>query len=810
MVVVCLLTGILGCHGARDGAVAPNSVDASAAHLRGDLDDDGNPSVADAIGILRIVVGLDPDNPAADADADGTTGIADAIAVLRCVVGLSQWPLGEWRPPATRTVSGTVVETDFVVGANDRVECDGDVVIQCDTATIAGELYAPNAAGSGETGASIRIEAQGDIVVTGEVSAGDGGIGEEDGDGGDGGSVELVSANGNITIGSEASGSAVRTAQDVVNTVAAGNAGDGGDGLLGGAGGTGGSLCLEARNGTVNIFQARGLLAVGNGGDGGDGVVGGEALATFAIPSELENHGGDGGGLVVHCADVAGITASATGTTHEGTPVVAAVLDEGVASGGEGGDAGEFWFGVDPNTGESTWPETVRTSGAVRVQEAITAIGSHGGNGTIRGGDGGEFEVMGALFSMTIGDGKDVHLTGGDGGMAGMVTHGSRGVEVLDVVTQLRFYGGCGGSVYAWGYHGSSAVLQCSAGGRGGDVTAIAGSGGDIAEVAIPTAEEPQYYPGDGGEASARGGRGGASAPCCSPPGPGRAGGRGGNAVARGGDGGSVVWGTGAHLERGAGGDAGATGGDGGTGGQGVPPGPGGNGGTADVDPGTGYPMGMPAGEVPGRDGDPGGECPGPDEPGPGEVKGRLFDPQGNPVAGWGVKNNWLGVAGQSLAGEVKTQFTGTPTVSDGTGRYVYSNVPVGMWQVYPAPAPAGLYWVPSFRFYTKQQYVGVGGQDFQQAAAQQVDVTIPVRDQNGSPVEGATVDMWLQTGLRYSAWTCSLGLAQFTGVWSGYYRAQVQVPAPPPGYEWHPGVMDLDVGTDDIQVPPFQLRPTF
>ena len=69
---------------------------------------------------------------------------------------------------------------------------------------------------------------------------------------------------------------------------------------------------------------------------------------------------------------------------------------------------------------------------------------------------------------------------------------------------------------------------------------------------------------------------------------------------------------------------------------------------------------------------------------------------------------------------------------------------------------------------------------------------------------------MWLQSGLRYSAWTCSLGLAQFTGIWSGYYRVEVQAPAPPAGHRWDPDVMDLDVGTDDMQVPRFQLRPTF
>jgi len=812
VVVVCLLTGILGCHGARDGAVAPNSVDASAAHLRGDLDDDGNPSVADAIGILRIVVGLDAGNPAADADADGSTGIADAIAVLRCVVGLSEWPLGEWRPPATRTISGTVVETDFVVGTNDRVECAGDVVVQCDTATITGELYAPNAAGSGEDGASIRIEAQGNIVVTGEVSAGDGGAGDEDGDGGDGGNVELVSANGGITIGSEAGGSAVRTAQDVVNTVAAGNAGDGGDGLQAGAGGEGGVVTLDARNGTVTIHQAPGLFGIGNGGDGGDCVVLGDDLTGFEIPAQMTNAGGDSSGLVILCDDLAGVETDDTGDTYDGKPLYVAMLDDGVGYGGAGGAAGDLYYAVDPNTDEPLAPAAVSGAPAVRpeqtpVTEAV--VGAGGGNGLQEGGRGGSVNVCNLWQSAPDGcDANHLHVTGGEGGMAAVPVHGEEGVVAVDVrLYTAEFRGGEGGRALAFGYEGGRGA-RCSTGGQGGDATAVGGGGGHVAEIPIAVDPPPVYKPGVGGYAFARGGFGGRTGSCCSPDGPGAVGARGGDAAALGGNGGGILHGLEQPAPTARGGDARAEGGDGADGGSGTPPGAGGAGGEATTTPGLPYANNL--GEESGDAGKPGGECRGPDEPGPNEVKGRLFDPEGNPVAGWGVKNNWLGPAGQSLPGQVGAQFAGTATVSDATGRYVYSNVPAGMWQVYPTPAPAGLYWVPSFRFYTKQPYVGVGGQDFQQAAAEQVDVTIPVRDLNGNPVEGATVDMWLQTGLKYSAWTCSLGLAQFTGIWSGYYRAEVKAPAPPAGYEWHPDVMDLDVGTEDMDVEPFQLRPTF
>ncbi len=97
--VVSGLLFLVGCHGGGDD-VAPSSsssmvaVEPSQEELLGDLNGNGLPDVSDAIGILRIVVGLDPDNPLADCDQDGATGVADAIMVLRCVVGLAPWPIG--------------------------------------------------------------------------------------------------------------------------------------------------------------------------------------------------------------------------------------------------------------------------------------------------------------------------------------------------------------------------------------------------------------------------------------------------------------------------------------------------------------------------------------------------------------------------------------------------------------------------------------------------------------------------------------------------------------------------------------------
>lgn len=78
----------------------PTPVSTAQGELLGDLDNDGVPSVSDAIGILRIVVGLAPANPLADVDQSGSTGVDDAIAVLRCVVQLAQWPIGTFTTPS--------------------------------------------------------------------------------------------------------------------------------------------------------------------------------------------------------------------------------------------------------------------------------------------------------------------------------------------------------------------------------------------------------------------------------------------------------------------------------------------------------------------------------------------------------------------------------------------------------------------------------------------------------------------------------------------------------------------------------------
>jgi hypothetical protein len=112
---------LLGCSGSGGSKTTPQAVSSSAnsaqvvspsqAGLLGDLDGDGEPTVGDAIRILRIVVGLDPDDECADANQNGSTDVGDAIMVLRCVVGLDDWPLGEC---GSDTGSSTISTTSGV------------------------------------------------------------------------------------------------------------------------------------------------------------------------------------------------------------------------------------------------------------------------------------------------------------------------------------------------------------------------------------------------------------------------------------------------------------------------------------------------------------------------------------------------------------------------------------------------------------------------------------------------------------------------------------------------------------------------
>ncbi|MBI2302554.1 MAG: hypothetical protein HYU66_26920 [Armatimonadetes bacterium] len=451
----------------------------------------------------------------------------------------------------------------FEVAAGQRMVFTGDVTVQCQTAVIAGELYSPDASQPGGDAPGITIQAAGDIAVTGRIVTGRGSGSPTQG--GDGGDIRLSSSGGSLTIGSAAARG--RAVQPVLQT---GDGGNGADGLLGGAGGDGGVIHLEAPNGVLTIHQRPGLIQVGNGGHGGRGVVGGQDLLTFTPPRQLANGGGDSGGINAAWGSTNGVEVI---VNADATPPQAILLDAGVGTGGTGGDAGDFYLGVDPATGASTWPARARTWDR-QVPSAVEVVGSDGGDGWRRAGNGTTVSMSYDGEDAPAGTGTSVTATGGKGGDVS--------VAFYEFFTNFELHAGEGGSAFVTGGNGARGSGCGSAGGDGGKATARGGDGGQC----NPWVFEPRlWFPGKGGDATARGGDGGTGGSCCEPPGQAGRGGGGGDADARGGAGGSAFpW---DPARQGAGGNAAAVGGDGGTGGDGSPPGSGGGGGEASAQPGS-------------------------------------------------------------------------------------------------------------------------------------------------------------------------------------------------------------------------------
>ncbi len=159
VISLVLAAGLVGCHGGGQGDTAPtaapqSTVRAAQAGLHGDLNGSGTPDITDAVGILRIIVGLDPANAIADCDCDGATGITDAIALLRCLVGFDPWPITCGPAPGDQ-MTGPDGQTlvwvppgSFMMGSEEgynhekpvhQVTLDGFWVGQCE---VTNDLYA--------------------------------------------------------------------------------------------------------------------------------------------------------------------------------------------------------------------------------------------------------------------------------------------------------------------------------------------------------------------------------------------------------------------------------------------------------------------------------------------------------------------------------------------------------------------------------------------------------------------------------------------------------------------------------------------
>ncbi|MCE5237796.1 hypothetical protein LLH23_04810 [bacterium] len=486
-------------------------------------------------------------------------------------------------------LSGVVNVTQFVVEAGETVAWRGDVTINCETASIAGQLAAQDASGSGAAGGSLNINAQNDIVVTGRLVAADGIAGSSAGDGGAGGaggSITLASAAGGITLGAAAAaaGRGARLAQAGGCTISSGNGAAGGNGRLGGAGGNGGSLTFHCPEGTLAIHESPGLLQLGDGGAGGQGSFPISEGGAPGVPEQMPNSGGAGGTLTGEIGAFSGPTPQPTGVVYEGRPLQTVVMDDDTIVGGKGGNAGD----VEGSAPVTTALGLLR-SGLQHIAEADTAQtlpparfeGARGGDGRQYGGDGGNVTLPSG-FGMPAGSGREgfnVIVDGGGGGHALERCALVRGAEALGLVALLPSRGGRGGNARAIGVNGGSGGPG-QAGGKGGDATAEGGEGGSAFAWV-----EGNTIAGEGGNAYAAGGMGGAGGANCTPPGQGGAGGDGGAALAKGGN-------TGLANQLAKGGNAAALGGNGGRGGDGSPPGGGGKGGNAWAFKGGGSPQG--------------------------------------------------------------------------------------------------------------------------------------------------------------------------------------------------------------------------
>ena len=224
--------------------------------------------------------------------------------------------------------------------------------------------------------------------------------------------------------------------------------------------------------------------------------------------------------------------------------------DPGVATGGRGGEAGNF---------KMTASEKIE----IVSMHIVPGVGGQGGNAKALGKDG----VDGCPGQK----GGDARATGGDGGKNKKELSAIGAVEGIGNVTIDKVEGGVGGEAVAEpGKGGSGTACKC-AGGKGGDGTAMAGKGGDASLKIIGA--KGDAVGGSGGDADAHGGVGGTGGNCPLKPTGGK-GGNGGNAISKVGKAGKGTTTDGAD-----GAVKDETGGNGGNGGNGCGPGNGGKGG---------------------------------------------------------------------------------------------------------------------------------------------------------------------------------------------------------------------------------------
>jgi len=236
--------------------------------------------------------------------------------------------------------------------------------------------------------------------------------------------------------------------------------------------------------------------------------------------------------------------------------------DPGKATGGEGGEAGNF---------------KMRATGAFEIAGAFNiypGVGGEGGDAIAKGKDGQD--------ACPGKKGGDAVATGGEGGKNKKELNVQGGVAGTNNISVASVAGGDGGTATAQpGKGGNGTGCKC-AGGPGGNGTTTGGKGG-AASVKILGAGGTANG-GNGGNADSRGGQGG-NGGHCDPSAAGGNGGRGGDAQSKEGSGG-----IGTTANGGPGNVTSEQGGNGGNGGDGCREGQGGSGGSGNPPGANGSP----------------------------------------------------------------------------------------------------------------------------------------------------------------------------------------------------------------------------
>jgi len=393
-------------------------------------------------------------------------------------------------------VANNTADIDASGGAGSQGGDGGEVVMANSTAgevknAGAINLNGGNAVGSsgGDGGEFGMITYLGSSLNSGDITATGGDTTEASSDGGDGGELIFIADGGDAGSSSQLSDEPGDVAVSGNLNVSGGNAAAAGDGN----GGDGGEVSLSLHNLSESYSNQRvslfGYLSIdANGGDGadaGDAVPNGGEISVTLFADDEEND----------------ITQKQTvGTVLNEVPINAyggnsTAGDADPVGYGDGGEGGSILVMTSQDNDIQNLNSSARNTGDINVNG-----GNAFGDGLMgsRGGDGGEFHLIGFSSAENTGN---YSSNGGDGGeYGGDGSHYSGGFNVESVSGQARNAGDLsmsGANGIRNGGHGGNAIVFGSNAVNAGSITVNGanatrtdplvgpGYGGDGGEIAI-------------------------------------------------------------------------------------------------------------------------------------------------------------------------------------------------------------------------------------------------------------------------------------------------------------------------------------